>query len=200
MKELEKTKRIRISSVLFLLVIVVGVLTFKKPQHVFDKNSASTLEKVVQQDYILSKSDLKKLSPSEYQLIDLRSTYEYEKSHLNGAVNIPTHNVIDNESIEFFNKMNESNRMILLYSDHPNNADSVWMFLYQMGYENAKILSIETLFVNNQFQTKNIQIEKPLVNYAEVLKSSKSQTSIRKTSKKIITVRKKKKSAPEGGC
>lgn len=200
MKELEKTKRISISSVLFLLVIVIGLLTFKQPQYVFDKNSASTLERIVKHDYVLSKTDLKKLSVSEYQLVDLRSNYEYEKGHLSTSINIPTQAVIDDDNMAFFNRMSENNKTLILYGEHPNNANSVWMFLYQMGYENVKILSVETLFFNNRFQIKNVQIEKPLVHYAQIMKGSRIEKKEVQSPKKKIFIRKKKKHAAEGGC
>ena len=100
MKELERTKRISISAVLFLLIILVGFLTFKKPQFVFEKNSASTLEKIIKKDYILSLSDLDKLEASQYAVIDIRSNYEYEKGHLKDAVNISAHDVFSKSSIE----------------------------------------------------------------------------------------------------
>ena len=63
MKELERTKRISISAVLFLLVILMGFLTFKRPQHVFEKNTASTLEKIIKKDYIVTINDLNTLDP-----------------------------------------------------------------------------------------------------------------------------------------
>ena len=88
MKELEKTKRVSISAVLFLLVIVIAVLTFKKPEHVFEKSAEETLEKIVEKDYILSQNDLEKIDASDYEIIDIRSNYEYTKGHIDGAINI----------------------------------------------------------------------------------------------------------------
>ena len=113
------------------------------------------------------------------------------------------------ETTDFFDELKKTSKTVVLYGEHPNNANSVWMLLYQMGYENVKILSVETVFVNNQFQTKNVQIEKPNVNYAQVIKDARiNKSEVTKVStpkkvnapKKVIVVKKKKKKAPEGGC
>ncbi len=205
MKELERTKRISISAVLFLLIILVGFLTFKKPQFVFEKNSASTLEKIIKKDYILSLSDLDKLEASQYAVIDIRSNYEYEKGHLKDAVNISAHDVFSKSSIELLDELKENGQTIILYGEHPDNANSAWMLLYQMGYDNAKILCVETGYVDKTFQIKNSPLEKPRVNFAQFMDSAKSAKSKKivkkeKPKKKVITVPKKKKRAPEGGC
>ena len=204
MKELERTKRISISAVLFLLIILIGFLTFKKPQFIFEKNSASTLEKIIKKDYILSLNDLDKLDPSEYTLIDIRSNYEFDKGHFKNAINISAHDVFRDSSIDLLNKLKENEHAIILYGKHPDNANGAWMLLYQMGYENAKILCVETNYIDKTFQIKNSTLEKPTVNFAQVMDSAKSikSASIKKEKpkKKVITVQKKKKRVPEGGC
>ena len=203
MKELERTKRISISAVLFLLVILIAVLTFKKPQFIFEKNSAETLEKIVKQDYIISQDDLKSLEPTAYALIDIRSNYEFAKGHLTDAVNISTHDVFLEKNIYFLNLLRDEGKTAILYAEHPNMANSAWMLLYQLGYENVKVLCIETCFVDNKFQTKNVEIEKPAVNFAQVMKDAmgeQKQTDIVKTPKKVIPLPKKKKRVAEGGC
>jgi len=204
MKELERTKRISISAVLFLLVILIGFLTFKRPKYVFEKNSASTLEKIIKKDYIVSLNDLDKLDTSQYTIIDIRSNYEYAKGHIEEAVNISRHDIFHDESIEFLDKLKSDGQSIILYGEHPDNANSGWMLLYQLGYENAKILCIETEYIDKTFQIKNSPLEKPNVNFAQVMAASKSDKSENikkpKPKKKVITAPKKKKRVPEGGC
>ena len=172
MKELEKTKRISISAVLFLLVILISVLTFKKPQHVFEKNSAATLKEISDQNYILTQNELAAIDSSQYTIIDIRSNYEYAKGHLKDAVNISTHDLLYENSIEFLDGVSNKDQLAILYGEHPDLANSAWMLLYQLGYENIKILSIETDFMDNQFHVKNIAIEKPSSNYALAMKKA----------------------------
>jgi len=203
MKELERTKRISISAVIFLLVIVIAVLTFKKPEYVFEKNTAETLEKIVARDYILSKNDLEKIDASKHVIIDIRSNYEYAKGHMVGALNISPHEVFKKESISLLDEIRDGGKTVVLYGDQADKANNSWMLLYQLGYENVKVLCVETSFIDNQFQMKNVDLEKPDVNFAQVMQSSMGENAgavkPQKT-KKVITVKKKKKRVAEGGC
>ena len=54
MKELEKTKRISISAVLFILVIIIALLAYERPKHIYAENTASTLNKLLTKDYLIS--------------------------------------------------------------------------------------------------------------------------------------------------
>jgi rhodanese-related sulfurtransferase len=212
MKELEKTKRISISAVLFLLVILVAILTFKKPKHVFDKNSKTTLEEVVSKDYIVSLDALNAMNPGTYALIDIRSNFEFAKGHFENATNISTNQLLEDNSIEFFNTLKSTNKTAILYGKNADEANSAWMLLYQLGYENVKILSVLAGSENNKFQATNYSIEKPIVNYAEEMRLAKEKSKtveeleapkveVKKAApKKVIPVQKKKKRAPEGGC
>jgi len=203
MKELERTKRVSISAVLFLLVIVIAVLTFKKPEYVFEKNAEATLEKIVKKEYIISQNDLASIDASKYEIIDIRSNYEYAKGHIEGAVNITAHDVFEKESNSFLQELSKTGKTAILYGEHPDNANSAWMLLYQLGYENVKVLCVETSFVDNQFQVKNVDLEKPAVNYAQVMQKSMGEKEVvakAKKPKKVITAPKKKKRVPEGGC
>ena len=203
MKELERTKRISISAVLFLLVVAIAVLTFKKPEFVFEKNTAATLEKIVTRDYIVSQSDLESTDKSKYAVIDIRSNYEYAKGHIEGAINITSHNIFEGESVSFLKELSTTGKATILYGDNPVTANSAWMLLYQLGYDNVKVLCVETSFVDNEFQVKSIDLEKPAMNYAQVMQSSmgdKTKVEKVKKPKKVITAPKKKKRVPEGGC
>ncbi len=212
MKELERTKRISVSAVLFLLVVIIGVLTFKKPRFVFEKNTANTLEKVIKQDYILSLEDFNSLDPSQYVLLDIRDHFEYSKGHLNEAINVSPHQVFKKETSQLLRPIKDEGKLVILYGENPEAANNAWMLLYQLGYENIKILSIETDYIDNKLLTKNIVVEKPSVNYAQILRDAKAKeieqeknktaTEVKKPAapKKVITKPKKKKRVPEGGC
>jgi rhodanese-related sulfurtransferase len=204
MKELERTKRISISAVLFLLVILIGFLTFKRPQHVFEKNTAITLEKIIKKDYIVTLNDLDTLDPETYTIIDIRSNFEYTKGHMKDALNITSHDIFNSSSIEILDNLKTNEESIIFYGKDPDNANTGWMLLYQLGYDNVKILCIETEYIDKTFRIKNSPLEKPYANYAQVMtsvKSRKSETTIKeKPKKKVVPVQKKKKRLPEGGC
>jgi rhodanese-related sulfurtransferase len=211
MNKLEKTKRISISAVIFLLVIVIALLTFRRPKHVFSKDAKSTLKEMLGKDYVITTAGLKAMDTASYVLVDVRSSYEYNKGHHPKAINIANNEVLNDDNIQFFKSLEEGKKMAVLYSENPNNALGTWMTLYQLGYENSKILAIETDYTNKVFVAKDVQIEKPAVNYAATLDSlkTKKQAPIVETvkvikkkeaPKAVVPVEKKKKSAPEGGC
>lgn len=209
MKELEKTKRISISAVLFLLVILIAVLTFKKPTYVFANNSETTLNEIVSNNYIITLEQLKAMDTDQYILVDIRSNFEYAKGHLDSAVNISTHQILESNNIDFFDNLKNNNKIASLYGKNPEEVNSAWMLLYQLGYNNVKILCIETNYIDNQFEVKNYSLEKPSLNYAQTMKAAKKTTTIADTKsndtkieapKKVIITKKKKKRVPEGGC
>ena len=100
--------------------------------------------------------------------------------------------------------LKSNGQSIILYGSDPDNANTGWMLLYQLGYDNVKILCIETEYIDKTFRIKNAPLEKPNVNFAQVMASAKSDKSENikkpKPKKKVITAPKKKKRVPEGGC
>ncbi len=203
MKELEKTKRISISTVVFILVLVIGVLTFKQPRNVYKKTHSETLNILKTNDYLGSLEDI---STQNTVVIDVRSKSEYSKSHIEGAINIPTAEILENNSISFLSDLKNTGKTAMLYGKNPDEANSAWMLLYQLGYDNAKILNVATEHIDNKLLVKNYSLEKPIADYLDIFKISipdkaiTVQNSAPKPPKKVIPVQKKKKRKPEGGC
>jgi rhodanese-related sulfurtransferase len=203
MKELEKTKRISISTVLFILVIVIGVLTFRKPTNVYRKSNVETLAKLKTEDYLVANADIDRASSV---LVDIRDKFDYSINHLENAVNIPTSDILNESSISLFDKIRDMGKTAILYGKNPNEANSAFILLYQLGYENIKILNSTTQLVDNEFQVKDYDLEKPIANYMDIFKKVEPEEPIvvkkaaPKPPKKVITIQKKKKRKPEGGC
>lgn len=203
MKELEKTKRISISTVLFILVIVIGVLTFKKPTNVYKKTNDETLAALKSQDYLVTNADM---DQANFVLIDIRDKFDYSKSHIDNAINIPTSDILNETSISILNELRDTGKTVVLYGRNPNDANSAWMLLYQLGYENIKMLNSSTQLVDNQFQVRDYDLEKPIANYLDIFKNIEPEKAavVKKATpkppKRVIAVKKKKKRKPEGGC
>jgi rhodanese-related sulfurtransferase len=207
MKELEKTKRISISAVIFLLVLVIALLTYKKPKHIFLKSSNETLQEMVQKNYLLDQQDLVK-DTSKYALIDTRDLYEFNKSHLKNAVNIPLKDVLEDSSIDYLELLNRQGKTPVLYGTYPSEVVSIWMTLYQLGYENTRVLSVTTNNENNNLLAKDYILEHANIDYGKTFDSLRSLKTKLETPKiekkpipvKVVTAPKKKKGVPEGGC
>lgn len=209
MKELEKTKRISISAVIFLLVLVIALLTYKKPKYSFLKSSEQTLQETVQKKYLLGQQEFYKDS-SNFILVDTRDLYEFNKSHLPNAVNIPLKDVLEETAIDFLKTINDQGKSPLLYGTNPSEVVSVWMTLYQLGFESTKVLAISTKNERNSLIVSDYSLEKAETDYRKTLDSLRSlktklEVPTKKVEKKPVPIKvapapKKKKAAPEGGC
>jgi len=205
MKELEKTKRISIASVLFILVILIGLLTYKRPKNLYSVNTQTTLENISTNDYLIP---LNKLAEVEHILIDIRSQYEFEKGHLENAINIYTPEILSDKNSEVFNKLKSDNTTVILYGTNPDEALEPYMLLYQLGYPNLKILLVENSYSQNKLITKNVEIEKSVGDVNAFIDESIKKANIKSKPKaktppppkRVIAVKKKKKMPAEGGC
>ena len=206
MKELEKTKRISIASTLFILAVLIGLLTYKRPKNTYALNTKQALEKITNDDFFVT---LESINNPDYVLIDIRSQNEFDKGHLENAINIYTPDILNEANSALFKELKASNKVGILYGNTPQEANVPFIFLYQLGYDNLKLLTIKNSFSQNKLITKTCDIEKleadipAFIN--ESVKNSKVKANTKKTipprpAKKIISVLKKKKKVPEGGC
>lgn len=71
------------------------------------------------------------------QLIDVRSSHEFEKFSLPGAINIPLENLL---SAEYEDILNQDVKVNVFYSNSSNVANQAWMITRQLGYQNNYVL------------------------------------------------------------
>ena len=203
MKELEKIKRISIASTLFILIVLIGLLTYERPKFLYATNTKSALEKISNDNYLVT---INEVSNPDYVLIDVRNRYEFEKGHLENAINIYTPEILSDVNSDFLNELKEQNKTALVYGNNPDEVNAPFLFLYQLGYENIKLLAVENSYLQNKLITKNCEIEKSEADISAFIKESHKNASEAFIEKKIIIppkkiiTRKKKKKAPEGGC
>lgn len=205
MKELEKTKRISIAAVLSILIIVIGLLNYRRPSHLYNQNTSSTLSKLLEADYLVSPEGL---DSSNFVVIDVRNSYEYEKGHLPEAINIYAPELLSPENTDILKGATKDDRTLLLYGNDPNEALPAFMMLCQLGIGPVKILEAKNYFDRDQLKTVYFQVEKNAPDVktfiqSSVKRASESQkASVKKpvTPKKVLPAKKKKKKMPEGGC
>jgi len=202
MKELEKTKRISIASVLFILIIIIGLLLYERPKHIYTVNTNHMLEKVISANYFIS---LDSIDNPNIILIDIRSPFEFEKGHINGAINISTPDLLNDDNSELYKKITNNKKVVVLYGENPTEANNSFMVLYQLGFQNIKILLASLEYEQNKLITKKSEIEKNVTDINAFITESQKKVKIAPKPKKIvpknvITVKKKKKMPVEGGC
>jgi len=206
MKELEKTKRISIAVTLFILVVLIGVLSFKRPKNLYYFNTAETLQQLASEDLFISLTDI---GNPDYVLVDVRKSYDFDRGHLENAVNISSSDILEESNINVFKELQTNNKTVVLYGKNPEEAIAPFMILYQLGYTNLKVLPIENSYNQNSLETKLVEVEKydnDIKTFiAESVKKA-TELSVQKVipppppPRKIITVEKKKKAPAEGGC
>ena len=203
MKELEKTKRISIATVLFILVVLIAVLSYKRPKHIYSINAQNTLEKIESADYFVS---LNEINNTENFLIDIRNQFEFEKGHLENAINIYAPEILNKQNSEIFDQFKEDDKTAILYGTNPNEVIAPYLLLYQLGNNNIKILAAEISYSQNKLITKYVEIEKSVADVNAFINESvkkaavKPKPIIKKVPRKVLPIKKKKKRAPEGGC
>lgn len=208
MKELEKTKRISIATTLFILAVLIGFLTYERPKNTYTLNTKSTLEELTTTDYFTS---LDNINDKNLALIDIRSQYEYEKGHLENAINIASSDIFDEENQSILNELKDSNKTFVVYGSSPEEANIPFLILYQLGYNNLKLLPVTLSYSQNKLITTPSNVEKQQQDIKsfieESIKNSKQTPEpavvkpvVQPVKKPVILEEKKKKRAPEGGC
>ena len=209
MKELEKTKRISIAAVLTILVVIIALLSYKRPKHVYAENTNDTLEKVTTSNYFIA---LNEIDSYNSVLVDIRNSFEFNKGHLDNAINIASPEILEKESSIILKRIKEENKTIIMYGNNPNETILPYLLLSQLGFENIKILTVKISYEQNKLISQNVVIENtaPDIN-AFIQESVKKKAESMKTMgvttkpkaappKKVIPVKKKKKMPVEGGC
>lgn len=204
MKELEKTKRISIAAVIFILAVIIGLLTYKRPKNTYAINTKTTLEKITSENYLVS---LNELNNPDYVLIDIRNQYDFEKGHLENAINVYAAEILSEDNIKVFEELKATNKTAVLYGNNPQEPNAPFLILYQLGYDNIKLLAIENSYLQNKLITQNSEIEKSEADVSAFINESiKKANIVEKVKvvvappKKVITIEKKKKAPAEGGC
>jgi rhodanese-related sulfurtransferase len=72
----------------------------------------------------------------DYQIIDIRDQSEYEKFHIQTAINIPLQSMFNKENLDFI----DPEKLVVLYSNGGTHAAQAWVLLQQMGYTNTIVL------------------------------------------------------------
>lgn len=199
-----------IGSVIFAVIIILGLIFIKQPEKEYQISETQMLEKLLSYQDLVSPDKIMHIlfeKDSLYQLIDLRSTPDFMNGHLDGAINIPIHHILDKKYDDILNQDKKIN--VLYYSDHCG-ACGPWMILTQLGYKNNKILLGGYDYVNEHIIKNysplagNFKNEKPQYDFAKVISETsggKSKPVSTESDKPVnLPVKKKKKEASSGGC
>jgi rhodanese-related sulfurtransferase len=145
-------------------------------------------------------------------LVNIRSTDEFAKGHIEKALNIPVRELLQNRSLVFFRELKKTNTTAVLYGEDQLQANGPWLLLKQVGVNNVKVLQGGYAFYKTlpladslaKLRMADWNIESPQIDTSELTKYGQISgivTSIqsgKKAPEKVIPV--KKKGSTGGGC
>lgn len=152
MKELSRTTRLIIAVIIILLVLIIGYTTMKKPVVVFKLSPTQTLSALKQDAGLVSPEmlkDLKKNINNDLILIDIRNPDEFNKGHLDKAINIPVRNLLDEKYIKIFRKLSRAQKKVILYGRNQLEASGPGLLLRQLGINNVNVLQGGYQYMNS---------------------------------------------------
>lgn len=212
MKELTRTRRLTVASVLFVIVIIIGLVTLRKPDFEYQITNEIMLEEVYNIDNEMLPDEAMEIlayEDSSFIFVDLRNPWEFNKGYLGNAINIPVSDILEEESISFYHQMAKDSVTIILYANDQREATGPWMLLKQLGINNMKILLGGYEYIANEeidyYDMPEIPeyfVEEPMMDFAAFMETIGSQEiNEPEQEKKVIQpVKRKKKVISEGGC
>ncbi len=144
------------------------------------------------------------------QLIDVRTPDEFQKFHLEGAVNVPLSTIMKDEYRDY---VDQGIKMNVLYSNGTLGSHQAWMILRQLGFENNYVLQgglnywFDTIMNPQAPSVTSADEEFAKYDFRKAASgvfggggAAALTAPTQKKASKPKVVRKKKKKAPAGGC
>jgi rhodanese-related sulfurtransferase len=211
MKELKKTKRLSISVIGYLAIVLIGVLSIGKTDIRFTENREAVLIDIEEMSFEMFPDEVIDIVANQdknYLLVDLRSEYDYIKDHFDGAVNIPKNMILEKENLKVLNKAAQDSLTVILYGETQLDANGPWMILRQLGYSNLKVmLGGYSIAGNPEFDPNDMAaylIEEPVVDFYTIIMEAMEQSDnteykpVKAT--QIVPVQRIEEDIDEGGC
>jgi len=205
-----KGKKILIALVIFVLILIIGILTIHKPNVKYTMSTAQALENAISladeifpEDVVYIVED----TMSGYQLIDIRSPFDYIKGHIQTSVNIPYNIMLEEDNLEFIRALDKDSVIIILYGNDQSQANCPWMLLKQIGIENVKVMlggyvyfTTGPLDMYDMPDIPEYLVEEPKYDFPELIQYNVAEDVDAQETEIILPTRKKKEGAAEGGC
>lgn len=125
-----------------LILIVLGLILAFSPlqtSKISNQEALNISRMIVEREDHITAEQLGKLiidKDPDYIIIDVRGKDEYEKYHINSAVNIPLDKLFIPETLELL----DQEKLLILYSNGGTHAAQAWVLLHEKGIRNATVL------------------------------------------------------------
>lgn len=143
------------------------------------------------------------------QLIDVRTPDEFQKYHLEGAINVPLSVILNDEYRDI---LDQGIKMNVLYSNGTLTSHQAWMILRQLGFENNYVMQgglnywFDTIMNPQAPSVYSADEEFAKYDFRKAASGALGGGTValtapaKTTASKPKVIRKKKKKAPAGGC
>jgi len=144
MEELNKTNRLTITVIIIVLVIITGLITFRRPEVKFTLSPAESLALLNDSNTLvtpLQASVLLKDSSGKILFVDVRNSIDFERGHIQNSINIPVRELYSKKNKVFFHDLKKSGQTAILYGTFQQQANGPWLILRQTGTTNVKLFT-----------------------------------------------------------
>ena len=209
-------KQVSIKTIGVIIALTLGLILAFSP---VDKNSRHELDvnkianEIIQRSDHITAEQLGHLiidKDPDYQLIDLRDETEFEKFHIQSALNIPLQKLFLEENIELI----DPEKLVVLYTNGGTHAAQAWILLQQQGFTNTTVLlgglNYWVDVYSNPTPPEGVYADSEIFNYQfrvsagnylmGNLKAEGAETESPQPAKIKIPRRKKKAKAADEGC
>ena len=143
MVELTRTRKMTIAIISIFVLILIGLLTFAMPKYYYKSDPSDMIKVVTGNEYKISPKTLagellKK--DDNLVLVDIRSQFDFSKGNIDGSVNIPSNDILEDKYFKQFEDYKKQNKQVVLYGDDIVQANMPFMTLYPLGIDNIKLL------------------------------------------------------------
>lgn len=215
--EFTKTNWITFGVIATLIVLVLSFIFLKTEKYTFKTPLDKELSEIKIASFQATPQSVAKAILNKDQsivLVDVRSQFDFAKGHLPDAKNIYKVNLINDENMDFFLALKETNKKAILYGSSASEANVPFMILKQMGIENIGYLAVgyDDLKAGNWAEIaankSNFNDENAVVDFAKFISdanksSSKVNTTVAKptvSKSKVIVKPVKSAASKDQGC
>ena len=210
MDELNKTNRLTIAVVAFAIVIIIGMITFRRPEVTYKHTPAESLALLNNPALLVTPAQTTGIvndSAGKYVFIDVRNSIAFGQGHIKNAINIPVRELLSKKSRQIFHEIESANQTAILYGETQQQASGPWLMLHQTGFNSVKLFTgnyAQLNMANADSVTKLLPqlSETPLIDTAALKAVSapkQEKTEIKPAAKKTVSPVKKEASSG-GGC
>lgn len=212
MKELKKTKRLSVSIIGYMSIILIGLLSLTQATVYFNEDESQILAVIEEMSHEVFPDEALDFAMNEeadYLFIDVRNEYQYLQAHLHNAINIPINHLLEEDYLKIYKQAQQDSVCMVFYGEHQIQANGAWMLVYQLGFTNSKMmLGGYDLIADPNFDPDFIEaylIEEPKFDFYMIMEEARDQLENpalieEKPAMQIIPIQRVENEIDEGGC